>query len=211
MARGQGISGVAVGVMGAGALLMWAGLKGASVAEILQDLVKGQQPKTTNIRGIESKVQTNAPAAAATANTPFAELAPPSSRAARILEVAASKKGWCYLFGGGHGGGNPCNARCVDCSGYVSCVLTTVLGRQISMTTAGLAGIGTGVPYAQRQPGDILVWNGGAGGGHTGIIATVSGKGGTMWDNLCTGCGGVAIHRYPSGTRTAAAAVVRRV
>jgi cell wall-associated NlpC family hydrolase len=90
-------------------------------------------------------------------------------------------------------------------------VLSQATGKKIDMTTGGLAGIGTSIPYNQRQPGDIIVWNGGTGGGHTGIINTVSGNGGTMWNNLCTLCGGVQISNYPTKTRWASAAVVRRL
>ena len=203
MAKGQ-ISGVAVGVVGAGALLLWSGLKGASVAATLQDLIKGKKPAGINIAPIESA------AANAAATAPFGGLTAPSASAARMLQVAASKKGQCYGFGAGHGG-DPCASRCTDCSSYVSCVISTATGKRVNMATGGLAGIGTGVPYAQRQPGDIIVWNGGTGGGHTGIIATVSGKGGTMWNNLCTGCGGVKLSGYPTATRWASAAVVRRI
>lgn len=198
-----GISGVAVGTIGAGLLLMWSGLKGASIAATVQDLIQGKKPAGTNIKPIETA------AANAAANAPFGGLVPGSGGASRILQLAAAKKGQCYGYGAGHG--NPCGSKCTDCSSYVSCVLSQATGKKIDMTTAGLAGIGTAVPYAQRQPGDVIVWNGGTGGGHTGIIATVSGKGGTMWNNLCTGCGGVKLDRYPYGARTVAAAVVRRV
>lgn len=199
-----GVSGVAVGTIGAGLLLMWSGLKGASVAATVQDLIKGKKPTGTNIKPIESA------AAAAAANAPFGGLVPGSGGASKILQLAAIKKGQCYVFGAGHGG-DPCASKCTDCSSYVSCVLSQATGKKINMTTVGLAGIGTSVPYNQRQPGDIIVWNGGVGGGHTGIIATVDAKGGTFWNNACTGCGGVKVSRYPYAPRTAAASVVRRV
>lgn len=198
------ISGISVGVIGAGLLLLWSGLKGASVAATVQDLIKGQKPAGQNVKPIESA------AAAAAVNAPFGGLVPGSASATRILQLAAARRGQCYGFGSGHSG-NPCSSRCTDCSSYVSCILSQATGKTINMATGGLAGIGKGVPYNQRQPGDIIVWNGGTGGGHTGIIATVSGKGGTMWNNACTGCGGVKLSSYPYGARTAAAAVVRRV
>lgn len=204
MARGSGISGISVGVIGVGALLLWSGLKGASVAATLQELVRGQKPAGKNIKPIESA------AANAAATAPFGGLVAPGAAGGRMLQVAASKAGQGYVFGAGHAG-DPCASRYTDCSSYVSCVVSTATSKRIQMATGGLAGIGTGVPYAQRQPGDIIVWNGGTGGGHTGIIATVSGSGGTMWNNPCTGCGGVQLSKYPYGARTAAAAVVRRV
>ena len=204
MGKSGGISGISVGVIGAGVLFAWSGLKGASVAATIQDLIKGQKPAGENIKPIESA------AANAAAAAPFGGLVPGSGGASKILQLAAARKGQCYGFGSGHSG-NPCASRCTDCSSYVSCVLSQATGKTINMTTVGLAGIGTNVPYNQRQPGDIIVWNGGVGGGHTGIIATVSGGGGTMWNNACTGCGGVKISSYPYPPRTAAAAVVRRV
>lgn len=201
---GGHISGISVGVVGAGLLLLWSGLKGASVAATVQDLIKGQKPAGTNIKPIDSA------SAAAAANAPFGGLVPGSASAARILQLAAARKGQCYGYGAGHGG-NPCGSKCTDCSSYVSCVLSQATGKNIDMATGGLSGIGTSVPYNQRQPGDVIVWNGGTGGGHTGIILTASGTGGTMWNNPCTGCGGVQISTYPHGPRTAAAAVVRRI
>jgi cell wall-associated NlpC family hydrolase len=202
-----GVSGIAVGAIGAGLLLMWSGLKGASVAATVQDLIKGKKPAGTNIKPIESAA---VPVGADTSvEGHVGGLAPGGMSSSRILQLAAAKKGQCYVFGAGHG--NPCGSKCTDCSAYVSCVLSQATGKKIDMTTVGLAGIGAGVPYAQRQPGDIIVWNGGVGGGHTGIIATVDAKGGTMWNNQCPGCGGVKLSRFPYAPRTAAAAVVRRV
>lgn len=202
---GKGISGTGLTAFGAGVLFMWSAVKGASVTESLKELISGKQPTGTTMYPI------TAPAAGSAGGTgggtgQFAG----SADAAAMLKVAASKKGQCYGFGAGHSG-NPCNSKCTDCSSYVSCVITTVTGHVVNMATGGLAGIGVGVAYKDRQPGDIIVWNGGTGGGHTGIINTVDGNGGTMWNNPCTGCGGVKISRYPYGSRTAASAVIRRV
>lgn len=204
MAKGQGLNGIAVGAVGAGILIVWSGLRGASVAATIQELIKGQKPAGANIAPIESA------AANAAATAPFGGLVPGSASASKLLGIAASKKGQGYRFGAGHSG-NPCASTYTDCSSYVSCVISQATGKTINMATGGLAGIGKAVPYAQRQPGDIIVWNGGTGGGHTGVIATVNGSGGTMWNNPCTGCGGVQLSKYPYGARTAAAAVVRRI
>ena len=203
-----GVSGIAVGAIGAGLLLMWSGLKGASIAATVTDLIKGKKPAGTNIKPIESAAVPVA-GGTTTGEGHVGGLAPGPASTSRILQLAAAKKGQCYGFGAGHG--NPCGSKCTDCSSYVSCVLSQATGRKIDMTTVGLAGIGTAVPYSLRQPGDVIVWNGGVGGGHTGIIASVDAKGGTMWNNRCTGCGGVALSRFPYAPRTAAAAVVRRL
>lgn len=190
----SGINGTGLTAATVGIIFMWSAVKGSSVTATIREIITGQQPSGQNVYPI------NAPSGGSVA---------PNASAGNILKIAASKKGQCYSFGAGHG--NPCGSRCTDCSSYVSCVLSTALGKRIDMATAGLAKLGTGVDYSQRMPGDVIVWNGGTGGGHTGIIATVDGKGGTMWNNLCTGCGGVKLTRYPTGTRTAASAVVRRV
>lgn len=211
MSQAQGVNGIAVGVLGAGVLLLWSGLKGASVAATLQDLIKGKAPAGQNIKPISTESPFGTQPGQGGYNAGMTgTTGTGSAKASRILQVAASKKGQCYLFGGGHPG-NPCTSRCTDCSSYVSCVLNQATGSKISMATGGLSGYGRGVPYAQRAPGDVIVWNGGTGGGHTGIIATVSGRGGTMWHNPCTKCGGVQLGKYPFAGRTAAAAVVRRV
>lgn len=197
------ISGKAVAVGAAGLIYLWAAIKGASIQGTLRQLISGDQPTGSNIHPIDTTV-IDTGSSGLTGNTGTTGVTATGS-AANILSIAASMKGTPYCFGGGHGS-NPC-AACMDCSGYVSCVLNKAGVMKGSMATGALSGIGKGVPYDQRQPGDIIVWNGGTGGGHTGIII----DGSSMWNNPCTGCGGVQISRYPFGSRTAAAAVVRRV
>jgi cell wall-associated NlpC family hydrolase len=186
------ISGVALGAVSVGSVFLYAGLKGVSVPEAVQAIVQGKSPAT-----LTNRYPVTTPAGS--------DAAPATGGASKIVQIAATMKGQCYGFGAGHG--NPCGSKCTDCSSYVSCVLSKATGRRIDMATGGLARIGTAVPYAQRQAGDIIVWNGGTGGGHCGIIIDSA----RMWHNPCTGCGGVQIGRYPYSNRTAAAAVVRRV
>lgn len=200
----NGVSGVGLAAASTGLLFLWSAVKGASVTETLRELVSGQTPSGENAYPI------TAAAAGTIGGTGADGQFVGSGAAADMIRAAASKKGQCYGFGAGHGG-DPCKSGCTDCSSYVSCVINMATGSHINMATGGLAGYGVGIPYNQRAPGDIIVWNGGTGGGHTGVILTVSGNGGTMWHNPCTGCGGVQIGRYPSGSRTAASAVVRRV
>jgi cell wall-associated NlpC family hydrolase len=195
----DGISGTALAATSAGILFLWSAVKGASVTTTLRELIAGKQPS-----GASAYPITASPAGQG------GNSVAPSADAAAILKAAESKKGQCYGFGAGHGG-DPCKSRCTDCSSYVSCVINTATGSHINMATGGLAKYGTGVSYAQRAPGDIIVWNGGTGGGHTGIIAAVDGNGGTMWNNPCTGCGGVRLSTYPHGSRSAQSAVIRRV
>lgn len=194
---GQGVSGVAVGVLAAGSVLVWTGLRGGSVAMTLQEIIQGKRPSGQNAHPIEITST-----AEGTAGIQGAAIGAGSSA---IVAIAATGKGQCYGFGAGHTS-NPCASRCTDCSSYVSCVLNKAGVLKGSLATGGLSRWGVGVPYAQRQPGDVIVWNGGTGGGHTGIII----DGSHMWHNPCTRCGGVQIGRYPYGNRSAASAVVRR-
>lgn len=198
----KGISGVGLAAGSIGLVYLWSALKGASVTATLRDVIAGKEPAGTNVNPISgvSYLGTTGATPGASAGIGVA-----SASAANILSIAASYKGQKYIFGAGHG--KPCASSATDCSGYVSCVLYKAGVMKTTMATGGLAHIGVGVPYSQRQPGDIIVWNGGTGGGHTGIII----DGGTMWNNPCTICGGVQISKYPYGTRTAAAAVIRRV
>jgi len=199
----DGISGTGVAATAIGGLLLWAAFKGASPTEALRSLITGKQPTGTNVNPIEK--QTYA-AEQAVGGGDTTSLGGATASAAAIIAAAASKQGQQYGFGAGHTG-NPCASKLTDCSSYVSCVLNKVGLMKGSMTTGGLAHIGVGVPYSQRLPGDIIVWNGGTGGGHTGIIVNAQ----YMWHNPCTLCGGVQLGKYPYGTRTASAAIVRRV
>lgn len=211
------IPGIAVASTATGLIFLWSAIKGASLSATLRDLISGKQPTGTNVNPVTVAAPGTLGAAAGiaaggaappgfSASQLGALGGAPGAKAQAILTRAAAHKGQPYCFGGGHSG-NPCAASCTDCSGYVSCVLNEVGAMHGSMATGGLAGIGKSVPYSARLPGDIIVWNGGSGGGHCGIII----DGSTMWNNPCTKCGGVQIGHYPTATRTAGSAVIRRV
>lgn len=206
-------SGFAVGTLAIGGVLVWSGLKGASILTTIQELVQGKKPTGSNIHQIGVPVG-SAAAAAGAAGSPVGSAAAAAGAAIgaaglglTILNIAASYKGRSYTFGGGHS--SFCPPGGMDCSGYVSCVLhrAGVLNGS-PLATDGLASWGVSVPLDQRAPGDVIVWNGGPGGGHCGII--IDSK--TMWNNPCTACGGVQIQTYnPShGSRLMASAVIRR-
>jgi cell wall-associated NlpC family hydrolase len=192
----RGVSAVAVGAVGAGVILVWSGLKGSSVLSTLQSVIQGKKPAGEQTHPIAHEVADVTVSAAAAIG---------AASSSQLVTLAARHKGERYCFTGQHG--SFCGGSCSDCSGFVSCVLheAGLLGGH-PLATGALATWGTGVPYSQRRAGDVIVWNGGTGGGHTGIII----DGSHMWANPCTGCGGVQISRYPYGNRTAAAAVVRR-
>lgn len=185
-----GVSGPGLAIAAAGLVMVWSGVMNRTLVESIRALAMGQ--------AITPGPQTQATVAGAVG------AAVGSARGASVLVVAASMKGTPYTFGGGHGA-TPC-ARSLDCSGYVSCVLAkvgTLKGRPL--TTEGLARWGIGVPFAQRAPGDVLVWRGGPGGGHCGIVL----DGTRMWHTPCTGCGGVQIGSY-GATRSGRPTLVRR-
>lgn len=194
----KGISGIGLAAASGGVLFLWSALKGASVQDTLRELIEGKEPSGQNKFPIDVP-EGSIPNGGNGIGTATGD-------AAKILEIAGSMKGRCYVFGGGHGS-NPCASRCLDCSGYVSCVLNKAGVMKGSMTTLGFARIGKSVSWEERRPGDIIVWNGGTGGGHMGII--LDGK--RMWESPCTGCGGVRIGPYPRGSRTQSSAVIRRV
>jgi cell wall-associated NlpC family hydrolase len=199
----KGVSGIGVTAATVGGIFLWSGIKGASVTDTIRELITGQQPTGNKVNPIDAKVTTQAP------TTNFTTALGEGKYASQILQVCPEHKGDPYCFGGGHSRA-PCASRCKDCSGTVSCVLNQVGILSGSLATGGFAKYGSGVSYGQRSPGDLIVWNGGPGGGHIGIIVTASGNGGTMWNNQCSGCGGFKISKYPYGSRSAASAIVRR-
>lgn len=187
-----GVSGPGLAIAAAGAVLVWSGIQNRGLVESLRALAMGQ-PITP---GPQTATQL-------TGGVGVAAGAVGSARAGAILAAAAALKGRPYLFGGGH---RKLCASALDCSGYVSCVLSKVGAlKGGALTTEGLARWGAAVPFASRAPGDVLVWRGGPGGGHTGIVINAT----TMWHTPCTGCGGVQVGKY-AATRTGRPTLVRR-
>lgn len=194
----EGVSAIAVGTLAVGGVLVWSGLRGASILQTVQELIQGKKPSGINKFPIGTPTGGTGGGGGGGGG---------SASGSSIVQIAASMKGQPYCFGGGHGGA-PCSSSCTDCSSYVSCVLFKAGVLKDVLDTGGLASWGTGVAIADRQPGDVIVWNGGPGGGHTGIIADST----MMWNNPCTGCGGVQLQSYnPShGSRLMVSAVIRR-
>jgi cell wall-associated NlpC family hydrolase len=188
-----GVSGVGLAVAAVGGVLIYSGIQNQTLLVAARSLAKGQ--------AIPAGVQKSTPVASGAAASGASGGA---GAAGGLVGIAASMKGHAYLLGGGHG--SFCPSGGMDCSGYVSCVLNKAgLLSGHPLTTDGLAKWGVAVTYAQRQPGDVLVWIGGPAGGHCGIAAS----GSTMWHNPCTACGGVQLGSYGS-TRTGRQTIVRR-
>ncbi len=183
------ISGVSVGVLAVGALLIWSALRGASVIGGLQEIIRGKRPTGENQNPITVNIAVptggDAVGAAAGAGVPVSNNAI-YQMALAVMNSPAGKRNYCW--GGGHTS-NPCGASCYDCSGYVSCVLGRLGLMKGSMVTGGFMvwSGATTIPYSQRQAGDIIV-----SAGHIGIIADKS----RMVNAACTACGPVKFSSY---------------
>lgn len=190
----SGISGMAVTVAAVGALFIWSGINNTSLPKTVLEILSGNAP----VKGEQKR-------SAPPTNTGGGYVPSTGSGGGNqnVVNIAASYKGHPYVFGGGHG--KVCPSGGMDCSGYVSCVLNKAGLMKGTLTTDGFARWGIGIPFADRKPGDIVVWVGGSGGGHMGII--IDDK--TMWHSPCTGCGGVQKASYGK-SRTGRTTIVRR-
>lgn len=151
----QGISGIGVGLMAAGGLVAWAGINNAGILESLRELAKGNPPpKHPNepFQNVDIANVAGASAAAAGAAT---------GRAGAIVSQAQKHlHQHPYRYGAGHGQWNCSAGAPQDCSGFASCVLHElgILNTPLN-TTAFLAWNGaTTVQWAQRGPGDLIIW-----------------------------------------------------
>lgn len=88
-------------------------------------------------------------------NTSAPSLNPSGSAGnAGAASVAASMVGSPYVWGGSSPAG-------FDCSGLTSYAYAQV-GISIPRTAGGQAGVGSAVSYENMQPGDLIIWSGGA-------------------------------------------------
>lgn len=193
MANTRGLDAVGVAVLAAGGVMIWSGLKGASILTTVQEVIQGKKPSGTNVHPVNVQL---ASTGGSVASGPAGSVV---AMAEQVANSAPGKAGYCW--GGGHSG-SPCSAKCFDCSGYVSCVLNKLGLLKGSMITTGFmvwSGAST-VPWAQRQPGDLYV-----SATHIGIISTDIDQ---MWNDRCTGCGGVQLSSIKGGR---SGYIVRRV
>lgn len=191
----SGISGTAVTIAAVGALLIWSGINNTQVAKTLIEIVSGVGPSKGEQKRSTPPTNTGGGYVPSTGSS--------GGGNQNVVNIAASFKGRPYVFGGGHG--KACPSGGLDCSGYVSCVMNKAGLMKGTLTTDGFARWGIGINFADRKPGDIVVWRGGSGGGHMGII--IDDK--TMWHSPCTGCGGVQKASYKS-SRDGRPTIVRR-
>ena len=190
----NGVSGTAITITVVGALLVWSGINNTEIAKTFVEILSGFGPTKGEQKAAPPPSNTGGGYVPSTGS---------GGGNQSVVTIAASYKGHPYVFGGGHG--KVCPSGPMDCSGFASCVLNKAGLMTGTLTTDGFARWGVGVNFADRKPGDIVVWRGGSGGGHMGII--IDDK--TMWHNPCTGCGGVQKASY-GPTRTGRTTIVRR-
>ncbi len=142
MARTAGVPGLAVGLATAGGLLLYSGLKGVSIPEILRGVLStGQLPAGTGTT--MGWVPGNKPA---------------GQTGSAIADDALKYAGKPYVWGGADPSG-------WDCSGFVTWVLHHDLGYNLPSNTHTVCMQFYGWSGASRlngaqlpQPGDLVVW-----------------------------------------------------
>lgn len=150
-----GVSTPAVAAAGAGALFLWAALKGVSVTGGLRSLLTGQQPSTANTEPITGSGP-DAPGGG-----PGGQL-PGSGSGIADAGMRYVGSGSVYKWGGGSPAG-------WDCSGFCNYVIGHDLGLPIpgshsggysghGPTTVQWAVFGTSVPRSQVVAGDLVIW-----------------------------------------------------
>lgn len=147
----EGISAPAVIAAGAGALVLWSGLKGASIGGGVRSLLGGKAPSGANVNPVQGGSGASGAGVAGASDSAIA------GDAMRYLN-----SGSVYKWGGATPAG-------WDCSGFVNWVVGHDLGMAIPGSPSGAytghgpvtmqwAAFGTSVPRSQVQAGDLIVW-----------------------------------------------------
>lgn len=191
MASRAGVNGAAIGLIAAGVVLAYSGIKNATAADTIRALIKGQPVQGSSSGSfIESLVTIKGQLAEGAAGNEGGPgvggqvggaIAGGQLNAA-ILAAVAKYKGVPYVLGGA-------SRRGVDCSGLVTLALRDV-GLNLPSNTHTVTGQfyawdgAVTVPWAQMMPGDLVCWP-----GHIGIAASSPDAKGnaTMWDAPHTG------------------------
>jgi cell wall-associated NlpC family hydrolase len=175
----QGVNGAAVAAAGAGALLVWSGIRGTRVTAALKELISGQQPSGAEAYPLSAPGGTGG----ATNILGMGAGSPAGSTTGQAIAADALQYvGHPYLFGGAPGtsGQQPW-----DCSSFVNWVLGhdlrlaipgsatyngSVHGPNTLMYLAWPGAVTIGHDGSAAVPGDLCVWQ-----THMGI-ATGAGK-----------------------------------
>lgn len=158
------ISGKAVTITGVGVLLVWSGIRGASVLGTVKDMIAGVKPSGANVYPLTANV-----------GAPAGQVPTPGG-GGNAAAIGQAYVGHAYLYGGapGRDGSQPW-----DCSSFVNYVVGVKMGDSIPgygpgkyIGTAhgpatGQWGVWPGLAHIDRSAvmaGDIVVWL-----GHMGI------------------------------------------
>lgn len=164
MPGGQRVDPVALGAIAIGSVLLFAGIKGYSIPQTLQDVITGKSPLS---QAQTTPITSNVTASAATA----------AGGGSALAADAVTYVGHCYKFGGAPGTDGK---GCWDCSSFMNWVVGHDGGMAIPGYPAGsydgashgpstLAWLlfGTGISAAAAQSGDLIV-----GETHMGMVTT---------------------------------------
>lgn len=157
-----GVPAAAVAAAAAGTLLVWSGLKGASLSDSLRSLISGSPPSGKNVNPVGT------PQATAAEGADPAGTALLQSGASGLVGLASQYQGHLYHFGGYES--DPLGW---DCSSYMNWVIghdavMPIPGYKSGAYPGTVHGPPTGlwlvwpgaktIPRASLQPGDLLVW-----------------------------------------------------
>jgi cell wall-associated NlpC family hydrolase len=192
---GERFSGVALGSIAAGALFVYAGIKGYSIPNTIKALITGKSPAAqTQATPVSGSVQ---------ASTTALTTATGSASGSAISADAMKYVGQGYIYGG------PSTPGKWDCSSFVSYVLghdlglpvpggtwasVTANGTQHGPASGSYMSFGSSVPLAQAQPGDLV-----ATADHMGIVTGGGQMVSAQNPQLGTGVGGYT-SGFPGGT-----------
>lgn len=168
------ISGVSVGLIGLGALMIVAGTHRSPMVDCLKALIKGQ-PLPRNLWDQDPNLATNSTVAAGGATASLASVK--SGAGGSVMGNAVAAKATTYVGKVPYvwAGATPTGW---DCSGLATWILHHDFGISLpsdSHTVTGMFLLWTGgshVPKGQEQPGDLVVWPAQAlfPDGHMGIV-----------------------------------------
>ena len=163
----RGVSGLAIGMLVAGGVLVYSSLKNATVADTLRALIQGKPVIGSDVGSLGRSLQA---ASAEVGAVVGASSTAPTNSADAIVTAAKKYLGAPYVFGAA-------GPTTFDCSGFVNWVLGHDLHLPIPGSATGTySGHGpttydyygwsgaVTVPNSQQQAGDLVCWT-----GHIGI------------------------------------------
>lgn len=170
--RSPGLSGLAVGLAAAGGVVMYAGLKNATISDVLRGVLKGQPPAGAP-QNTKLAAALASPPAAAGGPDPGGTLGPASGDipagplGASIAAAARRYLGKPYAWA-------TAGPNTFDCSGLVTWVLHHDLGIELpsnshTVTTQFLVWSGARTVGRPPAPGDLICWS-----GHIGIATSAT-------------------------------------